>query len=252
MQDTDMEPYIPLRTEDPLLYFREERKTVKTYANCERATKGLIRCINMQRYAMKIGPECVSFCMLHIVEAISNVIRSILTQEWRIEYWDNISNRWETQELAMSNSSAGLFAIRFTDENERIIYTIYALTQQNEDGSASVDFGEPVSGAAPRGDSDIDSMSLENVVAHFLQRYTLQPMTMTFEAYAKNWTETDIERRFVFPEGIDMQTANHFWCGTTKIPAHIELDISEQDDAEGEFYFIKVEVPIDFSTIPSY
>ena len=84
--DEEMGLYKPTIHEDPLLFYPPGKKKQKKYANCERATKGLIRCINMQRFKMKMGQECVSFCQKHIVEAISKVLLIILQNRWYVDY----------------------------------------------------------------------------------------------------------------------------------------------------------------------
>jgi predicted GNAT family acetyltransferase len=242
--DTEMEPYIPKREEDPLRYSPPERKTVKRYATCQRATKGLIRCIDMQRYAMKIGPECVSFCMRHIVESISKVIRTILEKLWYIDYWDNISHRWERQQVANDHEELGF---HFESREGKSLFTIVAFA--DEDGN--IDFEEPFIGSAFDG-TGIESDNMDNIVAHFLQRYELQPLTMWFQANPKQWNEIDIQRRFTFEDEngeleIDANIASHIICGNTKIPARVELDSAEEED--GMDYWFNIYVPMDFTRL---
>jgi hypothetical protein len=283
MDDEEMMVYHPTPREDPLLYFKENT-IPKKYSSCERATKGLLRCINTKHFKMKIGEECISFCQSHIVEAIAKVMLLIMKEDWYVDYWDPIMNRWETERLIFSNSDE--FAIDFNSLDEYVqnpyniprLYQIVAFLQtydnseieeedesDNENGTITVDFEEPFIGTAykellPRGRSmeeyhanqdDMESKSLENLVVHFFKYHELQPFDMVFQASLTTWTNEYIEKRFIIQDEdgdpqINIQFAPHIRCGNIKIPSTIEMDMIESQDDETD-YFIVVHVLIDFS-----
>ncbi len=232
---------------DPLLHYPEERKITKQYASCERATKGLLRCLDTKRYKMKIGPECMQFCLSHIVEAISNLIDLIFRNPWYIEYWDDTTNRWEREFLHTDNDDE--FALSFEDAEEQSMYSIVAFVEdRKENESGAIDFEKPFHGNPFRSEEDIQSSNIQNIVAHFLQRYRLQPMRMWFQA-TPSWGNAEMQRRFTFEDNGDehlhLRTAPFLVCGTTKIPASIELDSLE--DQDGPYYWFNIMIPIDFS-----
>ncbi len=272
--------YHPTPQEDPMLYYKQN--LLKKYDNCERATKGLLRCINRKYYKMKIGDECVSFCLSHIIESISKVILLIMKEDWYIDYWDPIMNRWDTQQLVHSNPDEFVIYLRSLDENvqdpfnEPTLYTIIAFLQEEDEdsedegdkdeyGKISVDFNQDFIGTAykqllPRGSSfeerrsneeEIESKSIENIVMHLFKYHELQPMDMVFAASAKTWKSNDIEQRFIFEDEdgdsqINIQFAPHIRCGNIKIPAQIEMDRLEHEDEDTHYFFV-IHILIDFS-----
>jgi hypothetical protein len=197
-----------------------------------------------------------------------------MKEDWYVDYWDPIMNRWETQELNFSNRDE--FVIDFNSLNEYVqnphcLYYIISSLQterkesDGDNGTITVDFEEPFIGTAykellPRGVSmeeyhanqeKIESKNLENIVVHFFKYHELQPFDMVFAASVTTWTNEDIEKRFIIQDEdgdpqINIQFAPHIRCGNIKIPATIEMDMLESEDDE-TYYFIVVHVLIDFS-----
>jgi hypothetical protein len=281
--DEDEDIWHATPKENPLLYY-EKDMTLKKYASCERATKGLTRCINMKHYKMKIGKECVSFCQSHIVEAISKMLFLIMKEKWFVDYWDPIMNRWDTEQLIFSNEDE--FVIYFyslQSVQESRMYTLVAFLESDENESDEnesdydesdekrnenirIDFDEPFCGTARKellrfhpsekkyseNQDTIQSTNLQNIVFHFLKYHELQPFTLEFMASLRTLTSEDIEKRFIILDEdqdpqINIQFAPHLNCGNIKIPANIEMDSIEEEDGPTD-YFIMIRILVDFSS----